>query len=90
MLKVGDEVRIRRKKDLLCEYSYNCREDEHLRPEISYLSFNPSMYIYCGEIHSIITIQRRRNDDTGEYTLNETQRWAWTEYMLETLDDKKL
>lgn len=81
MLKVGDEVRIRRKKDLLCEYS---------RAEISYLSFNPSMYIYCGEIHSIAAIRRRRNDDTGEYTLNKIQRWAWTEYMLETLDGKKL
>lgn len=49
MLKVGDEVRIRRKKDLLCEYGYNDQEDEPLRPEISYLSFNLSMYIYIAE-----------------------------------------
>lgn len=90
MLKVGDEIRIRRKKDLLCEYSRNCQEDERLLPEISDLSFSPSMYRYCGEIHSIIAIQRRRNGDTGEYTLNEAERWAWTEYMLETLDGKKL
>lgn len=39
MLKIGNEVRIRRKKDLLCEYGYNDQEDEPLRPEISYLSF---------------------------------------------------
>lgn len=32
MLKVGDEVRIRRKKDLLCEFCYNDQEDEHLPP----------------------------------------------------------
>lgn len=49
MLKIGNEVRIRRKKDLLCEYSYNNQEDEPLRPKISYLSFNPSMYIYIVE-----------------------------------------
>lgn len=90
MLKVGDEVRIRRKKDLLCEYSYNNQEDEPLRSKISYLSFNPSMYIYCGEIHSITEIRDRGYGDTGEYTLNEITRWAWTEYMFETLDGKKL
>lgn len=90
MLKVGDEVRIRRKKDLLCEFCYNDQEDEHLSPEISYLSFNPSMYIYCGEIHSITEIQDRGYGDTGEYTLNEITRWTWTEYMFETLDGKKL
>lgn len=90
MLKVGDKVRIRRKKDLLCEFCYNDQEDEHLRPEISYLSFNPSMYIYCGEIHSITELRRRGYGNAGEYTLNGIQRWAWTEYMLETLDGKKL
>nr|DAZ62298.1 MAG TPA: hypothetical protein [Caudoviricetes sp.] len=90
MLKIGNEVRIRRKKDLLCEYSYNNQEDEPLRPKNSYLSFNPSMYIYCGEIHSITEIQDRGYGDTGEYTLNEITRWAWTEYMFETLDGKKL
>lgn len=90
MLKVGDEVRIRRKKDLLCEFCYNDQEDEELYPEISHLSFDPSMYIYCGEIHSITELRRRGWGDTGEYTLNGIQRWAWTEYMLETLDGKKL
>lgn len=90
MLKVGDEVRIRRKKDLLCEFCYNDQEDEELLPEISYLSFNPSMYIYCGEIHSITVFRHRGYGDTGTYTLNEIPRWAWTEYMLETLDGKKL
>lgn len=90
MLKVGDEVRIRRKKDLLCEYSRGCQEDERLLPEISYSSFSPSMYIYCGEIHSITELRRRGWGDTGEYTLNGIQRWAWTEFMLETLDGKKL
>lgn len=48
------------------------------------------MYIYCGEIHSITEIQDRGYGDTGEYTLNEITCWAWTEYMLETLDGKKL
>lgn len=90
MLKIGNEVRIRRKKDLLCEYSYNNQEDEPLRPKNSYLSFSPSMYIYCGEIHSITEIQDRGYGDTGEYTLNEITCWAWTEYMFETLDGKKL
>lgn len=56
MLKVGDEVRIRRKKDLLCEYSYNCQEDERLLPEISDVSFSLPMYRYCGEIHNITEI----------------------------------
>ena len=90
MLKVGDEVRIRRKKDLLCEYSRDCQEDERLLPEISDVSFSPSMYRYCGEIHNIIAIHDRDVGDTGKYMLNETQYWIWTEYMLETLNGKKL
>jgi len=90
MLKVGDEVRIRRKKDLLCEYSYNCQEDERLLPEISDVSFSLSMYRYCGEIHNITEIGGRGVGDIGKYMLNEAQCWAWTEYMLETLDGKKL
>ena len=90
MLKVGHEDRIRRKKDLLCEYSYNCQEDERLLPEISDVSFSLSMYRYCGEIHNITEIGGRGVGDTGKYMLNEAQCWTWTEYMLETLDGKKL
>ena len=48
------------------------------------------MYRYCGEIHNITEIGGRGVGDTGKYMLNEAQCWAWTEYMLETLDGKKL
>ena len=90
MLKVGDEVRIRRKKDLLCEYSYNCQEDERLLPEISDVSFRSTLNRTTDGLNNITEIGGRGVGDTGKYMLNEAQCWTWTEYMLETLDGKKL
>lgn len=82
MYKVGDKVRVRREKDLRCEYNVN---------DLSVIEkgdrFISNMFKFCGKQFTISHCKSRSYDELGalyEFGLMEDKgRYVWNEYMLE-------
>lgn len=85
MLKIGDKVRVRRRKDLFCEF-VNPYGD--LIIDVGHTFIKP-MYNYCGKEVIIDDFADIFNDCQG-YLLNIGYMFAFDLYMLETLDGMAL
>ena len=85
MLQVGDRVRVRRRKDLLCEF---VEPYEELRIDVGH-SFIESMYNYCGKETIIDGFENIYRGYKG-YLLDIGCRYVFNSYMLENLDGKAL
>ena len=86
MTKIGDRVRIRRCKDLLCEFV-----EPHDKLGIIDIGhrFVESMYDYCGEETTIDDFEDIFNGYDG-YLLDIDYDYTFDLYMLETLDGRAL
>ena len=82
MTKIGDKVRVRRRKDLLCEFVEP--HDEVGIIDIGH-GFIESMYNYCGEEATIDDFEDVLNGYDG-YLLDIDYDYTFDLYMLETLD----
>jgi hypothetical protein len=86
MTKIGDRVRVRRRKDLLCEFVEP--HDELGIIDIGH-GFVESMYDYCGEETIIYDFEDALNGYVG-YLLDIDYDYIFNLYMLETLDGRAL
>ena len=89
MIQVGDKVRVRRLKDLACEYidieMYDGVEmfgNEGVLIE-KYSSFVDAMCEYCGQEHKIINLLDGRYD---VFLIDKAYSFNFNAYMLERLD----
>ena len=86
MTKIGDRVRIRRCKDLLCEYVEP--HDKIGEIGVGHTFTNP-MFIFCGKEATIDDFEDVFHGYNG-YLLDIDHEYVFDLYMLESLDGRAL
>lgn len=86
MPKIGDKVRVRRQKDLLCEFVEP--HDENGAIEVGH-TFAGCMYNFCGEETTIDAFEDVFDGYNG-YLLGINYDYVFDLYMLESLDGRAL
>lgn len=86
MPKIGDKVRVRRQKDLFCEFVEP--HDEWWTIEVGH-KFIEEMYDYCGEEATIDDFADIFDGYKG-YSLDIDHDYVFNLYMLESLDGRAL
>lgn len=86
MPKIGDKVRVRRCKDLLCEFVEPY--DKIVEIGVGH-TFTNSMFIFCGEEATIDDFEGVFHGNNG-YLLDIDHEYVFDLYMLESLDGRAL
>lgn len=86
MTKIGDKVRVRRCKDLLCEFVEP--HDKNGAIEVGH-TFAGYMYNFCGEETTIDAFEDDFDGYDG-YLLGINHDYVFDLYMLESLDGRAL